>query len=105
MPDSVHILRKHKPSDSENLTLGEMRKTMTPCPICGKKAFLSHYIVDGFDFGFMAGCPAYCLDDGVHGITDMNDPRAPRVTGYSAEQVYRKWNAYCKKMEVATDGT
>ena len=78
------------------MTLAEARKNMPPCPICGRKAFISHDIVDGFDMGFMAGCPQFCLDDGIHGISDMDDPIAPRVNGHSAKDVFEKWVAYCE---------
>ena len=84
-------------SEEEKLTLAEMRKQMPPCPICGKKAYLAHDVVDGFDFGYSAGCPVFCLDDGIHGISESFDPDAPRVDGYSAESVCRQWKAYCEK--------
>ena len=45
----IHILRTAVEDDGEKLTLKEMRKRMPPCPICGKKAYLDHAIVDGFD--------------------------------------------------------
>ena len=94
----LHILREARQNEEENMTIDEMRKTMPPCPICGRKAYLMHFIVDGFDFGYGAGCPKYCLDDGIHGISDCDDPRAPKVDGYSAEQVYDLWLEYCERM-------
>ena len=83
----------------EKLTISEMKKRMPPCPICGKKAFLSHDIVDGFDFGWSAGCPSYCLDDGVHGISEPYDPDAPKVDSHDPEIAVRKWSDYCERMK------
>ena len=94
-----HVLREKSISEEEKITLAEARKNMPPCPICGRKAFISHDIVDGFDMGFMAGCPAFCLDDGIHGISDMDDPKAPRVDGYSAKDVFDKWVGYCERYQ------
>lgn len=94
----THIDRAVKPEPKERLTLNKMRETMPPCPICGNKAYLMHDIVDGFDFGYSAGCPTYRLDDGVHGITEMNDPRAPRVDSYTARKCYDGWLKYCERM-------
>lgn len=85
------------------MTMSEMRKTMPPCPICGSKAFLDNDIIDGFDFGYMAGCPRFHLDDGIHGIKfgikGIYDAKAPRVDGYSAKDVYDKWLEYCERMK------
>ena len=39
---------------------------LKPCPICGSKAFVMHDVVDGFEFGWSAGCPRFKLDDGIH---------------------------------------
>lgn len=95
----IHILREARQSEEENMTMTEMRKKLPPCPICGRKAYLEHFIVDGFDFGFGAGCPVYKLEDGIHGISESYDPRAPKVDGYSKEQAYEKWLAYCERMK------
>ena len=103
MKATAHLLRIAEQSDEEKMSIAEMKKTMPPCPICGKKAYIDHAIVDGFDFGWDAGCPSFCLDDGVHGITESYDPEAPHITGYSAKQVYDGWIKYCeRKMK---DGT
>ena len=80
-----------------------MKKNMPKCPICGGAVFLDHDIVDGFDFGFSAGCSSFCLNDGKHGISDSKDPRCPRVYGYSFRSVYAKWLNYCKRMEKLKD--
>ena len=94
----IHILREARQNEAENMKMAEMLKVMPPCPICGRKAYLMHFIVDGFDFGYGAGCPEYCLDDGIHGISDYDDPRAPKVDGYSAKQAYDLWLEYCERM-------
>lgn len=78
-----------------------MLKQMPPCPICGCKAFLSHDVADGADFGFSGGCSSFCLDDGIHGISSIWDTNAPRVTGHSFREVFDKWIAYCKRMDEA----
>ena len=85
--------------DNDSETMKKSREKLPPCPICGQKAFLDHDIVDGFDFGYSAGCPSFCLNDGIHGIKDIKDPRAPRSVGYSKRQVVAKWIAYCRRMK------
>jgi hypothetical protein len=92
----IHLLRNAVESDAEKLTLKEAMNRMPPCPICGKKAYLMHDIVDGFDFGYSGGCPVFRLDDGIHGITESYDPKAPRVDGYSAKEVLNNWLEYCE---------
>lgn len=81
------------------VTIAEMKKLLPPCPICGKKAFLSHDTIDGFDMGWSAGCLSYCLNDGVHGITESYDPEAPHMSSWSAEGAVVGWLAYCKRKE------
>lgn len=93
----ILLLRKCKKNNSKSMA--ELRKRMNVCPICGKKAFLNHDVVDGFDFGYSGGCPSFCLNDGIHGISERYDPRAPRVTGYTAREVFNTWERYCKMME------
>ena len=93
----LHILKKAIKDEAEEESLTTLRKKMPPCPICGKEAFLHHFIVDGFDFGYSGGCPSFRLDDGVHGISESYDPEAPRADGYSAREVFDKWVAYCAR--------
>lgn len=95
----LHILRQAVPGKNEHLTVLEMKKRMPPCPICGRKAYLDHGIVDGFDFGWDAGCPAFCLNDGVHGISESYHPDAPHVNSYSAEKAFTAWVEYCDRMK------
>ena len=70
------------------------------CPICGAKAFLSHDVVDGFDFGYSVGCPRYCIGDGIHGVdtfeeSDKLDENGLNLTGfmfYSKKDAEEWWN-------------
>ena len=65
-----------------------------PCPICGAKAFVTHDVVDGFEFGWSAGCPRFKLYDGIHGM-DENTPESefPRVMYCTSKQeAIEKWN-------------
>lgn len=93
----IHILRTAAEDDGEKLTLKEMRKRMPPCPICGRKAYIVHSIVDGFDFGYDAGCPEFCLDDGIHGISEPYDPEAPHINCFNAELTFKHWLEYCER--------
>ena len=53
---------------------------LKPCPRCGTKAYLSRDVVDGFYFGWSAGCPRYCHYDGIHGTTiDRDKGRSTKV--------------------------
>ena len=69
--------------------------SMLPCPICGRKAFVSHDVVDGFEFGWDAGCPVFKLNDGIHGI-DENTPgnvKMPIIRyAVSRQQAIEMWN-------------
>lgn len=71
-----------------------------PCPICGAKAFVSHDIVDGFEFGWSVGCPRACIGDGIHGFDDYESFRKARLTMFnlnSKEQAIEKWNKRCEE--------
>ena len=64
------------------------------CPICGAKAFVQHFVVDGFGFGWGAGCPRFRLNDKYHHIPD-GTPEAmwPRVLDRSTKQeAIKDWN-------------
>lgn len=70
-----------------------------PCPICGAKAFVSHDVVDGFDFGWSVGCPRACIEDGIHGFDDYESFQKARLTMFcfnSKEQAIEKWNKRCE---------
>lgn len=76
-------------------------KSMLPCPICGAKAFVMHDIVDGFDFGWSAGCPRYKLDDGIHGISDDTpDLERPKLSYlFSKAEAIEKWNKKAERIK------
>lgn len=68
---------------------------LKPCPVCGAKAFLSHDVVDGFDFGFSIGCPRYCIGDGIHGIETVEENEKRRLAAscfFSKEKAEEWWN-------------
>lgn len=70
------------------------------CPICGRKAWVTHELVDGFDFGWDAGCPVFKLDDGIHGITDETPKEKWLcVQGLaSRKEAISAWNERVKKI-------
>lgn len=99
----INILKTAVQDPGDKLTIAQIKKQMPPCPICGKKAYLDHSIVDGFDWGWDVGCPVFCLDDGIHGISEPYDPRAPHVSSWSAGKAFDEWLTYCKQMEKQND--
>lgn len=65
-----------------------------PCPVCDKKAYIKSDKVDGFWFGWSCGCPAFRINDGVHGC-DENTPQNERfsVMGRDTkEHAIAAWN-------------
>lgn len=72
---------------------------LLPCPVCGRKAFVSHDIVDGFEFGWSAGCPTFKINDGVHGVTEDTpiEERPIVFSMLSREIAIKKWNEKVKK--------
>lgn len=73
-------------------------KRLSPCPICGEKAFVSHDVVDGFEFGWSVGCPRACIADGVHGFNDSKSFRQARLTISNLptkERAIEAWNKRC----------
>lgn len=85
------------------MTFKEAQKLMPPCPICGKKAYLSKCGFDGYFFGYDGGCPSFRLNDGVHGISESSDTKAPYVTAITPEKVVEDWRIYCEKMKAGDD--
>lgn len=97
---SGHVLFMAKADEGEAKSLAKLRKKLKPCPICGKKAFLSHDIVDGFDFGYSVGCPVACISDGIHGFNDYNSFHAAQLVFmglFGADQAFKAWQERCKK--------
>ena len=70
-----------------------MIEKLKRCPVCGGPASATHIAGDGMDFGWMAGCNRFCINDGVHGVTD-DDPveKHLSVHGYSKQSVIEAWN-------------
>ena len=67
---------------------------LKPCPRCGTKAYVSRDVADGFYFGWSAGCPRYCHNDGIHGTTihtSEKDCYAIRGAN-SKEEAIKHWN-------------
>lgn len=79
---------------------------LKPCPICGAKAYVMHDVVDGFEFGWSAGCPRFCLYDGLHGA-DENTPESqfPRVMNMTTKQdAIAAWNVKTEKIRECMKG-
>lgn len=53
--------------------------------------------------GYDGGCPSFCRYDGVHGITEPYDVKAPTVNGLTPEDVAEAWIIYCDKMKNGDD--
>lgn len=86
--------------DNNSKNTVELREKLPPCPICGRKAYLSHDIADGADFGYSAGCPAFHLKDGIHGIDDMfsDEKTWPSILYcHTAREAFNKWVKYCER--------
>ena len=64
-----------------------MRYLLPKCPVCGKRAFIDHYTLEGVDMGFAIGCPSYKINDGVHG----EDFRPKREGFFTATGAERWW--------------
>ena len=90
-------------NDNMTKAMVDLRAKMPPCPICGKRAFLDHYVFDGANYGYASGCPAFKLND-KHGISRPDDPKKPRFDYCDTkEEAYEKWVEYCKKYKEGTN--
>ena len=97
---TTHILFTRHKDEAEEKALAKLRKKLPPCPICGAKAFLSHDILDGFDFGYAVGCPDACISDGIHGFNDYDSFHAAQLTFlglFNKEDAVKAWKDRCKK--------
>lgn len=75
-----------------------MRLIDDRCPVCGSKGFISHDIVDGFDFGWSVGCPRACIADGVHGFDTAESFKAARLVFFyinSKDRAIEIWRRRC----------
>lgn len=71
---------------------------LKPCPICGRKAFISRDIVDGFDFGWSVGCPVARIGDKYHGLNDTESFHKARLVMHylnSKQDAIEAWNRRC----------
>lgn len=68
--------------------------SLLPCPICGRKAFVMHDVVDGFEFGWSVGCPVFKLNDGIHGISEGTPAEFIPIINMmlSREDAIKAWN-------------
>lgn len=67
---------------------------LKPCPRCGTKAYVSRDVADGFYFGWSAGCPRYCHNDGIHGTT-IHTPEKDLYAIHGAcskDEAIKLWN-------------
>lgn len=69
-----------------------------PCPICGAKAFVSHDVVDGLDFGWSVGCPRACINDNVHRLNEEEFHKAKLVMFSlpTKQKAIEAWNKRCR---------
>lgn len=69
------------------------------CPVCEAKAYIHKDVADGYFFGWSAGCPRYCVKDGIHGI----DSHERETKGFAVhncttkEEAIGKWNERCEE--------
>lgn len=74
-------------------------RQLEPCPICKRKAFISHDIVDGFDFGWSVGCPVARIGDKYHGLDDPESFHKARLVMHylnSKQDAIEAWNRRCE---------
>lgn len=70
-------------------------KELLPCPVCGAKAYISRDCPHGFFMGYSAGCPRYCIGDGIHGIETYEEAikRGYSVSGcLTKAEAIAAWN-------------
>lgn len=91
MAELLHILRPVK----EELNTEDTGQKLKPCPVCGAKAYIHRAAPDGFFMGYSAGCPRYCIGDGIHGIEtyDEAEERGYAVHGcLTKQEAIDAWN-------------
>lgn len=75
---------------------------MPKCPICGAKPYIRKDVVDGFYFGWSVGCPRFCLNDGIHGITEET-PKYLHLSRFclnSKEECIKAWLGIVASYEI-----
>ena len=70
---------------------------LEPCPVCGAKTIVIHMVdtYDRADFGWVAGCPRYKRNDGIH-------DKPMIVSGLGSEDA--AINAWNKKVKEESNG-
>lgn len=99
------ILCQAASDDNNSKKFVNLLKELPPCPICGRKAYLSRDVVDGAYFGYSAGCRAFRLNDGIHGMTEQSDKKMFPEVVYcdTAREAFNKWVKYCEKYKGKTN--
>lgn len=73
-----------------------MKETeLKPCPVCKAKAYIHRDAPDGYFMGYSAGCPRYHINDGIHGISavEEHEEKGYAVHGcYTKEEAITAWN-------------
>ena len=95
--------------DNKSKSMKALREKLLPCPICGKKAYLSHDVFDGADYGYSVGCTAFRINDGVHGfvrteiLNNFDDTAKSKMPAFygcdTKEEAFEKWVNYCKRFK------
>ena len=82
--------------DEDNLTQNQRGiSELKPCPKCGARAFIHRDAPDDYFMGYSAGCPRYCINDGIHGIStvEQHEEKGYAVHGYFTKQeAINAWN-------------
>ena len=68
---------------------------LKPCPVCGAEAYIDRAAPDGFFMGYSAGCPRYCIGDGIHGIETFKEAEERGYTVHGCltkEEAIAAWN-------------
>ena len=97
MAEVIHILRPA--TETENLENDEQK--LRPCPVCGAKAYIQRMAPDGFFMGYSAGCPRFCIGDGIHGIETYEDAQE---RGYAVHGCFTKEHAIAQWNRIAENG-
>ena len=99
----AYILRPHSVTEDDKVSIKKAMTMLEDCPICGSHAYISKDVVDGFYFGYSVGCPRFCMNDGIHGVTD-DMPESTHLSLHcldSVEECIAKWNRRAQKIAKA----
>lgn len=76
----------------------EYDKSLPACPVCGKRAYISHDMPDGYCMGWSVGCSAYKMNDGIHTHKMAKFGLSTRAA------CVLWWNEICEDFETGQDG-